>query len=211
MRDQVYETLLELIVDQELSPEEKLTDKGLALQLGVSRTPVRESIRRLEDEGFVITAANQWTRVAPIDLQQAEDLVPIIRELETLALSTSMRRLGETDFSAMERINDALGRAIRRGRGRTAALLDTELHATLVASCGNAEVISMLRQLKLKIRRIEQFFFHDQLPDADAVEEHAALLDALRDGDEELARACLRENWDRNLVRLRAAAHENAR
>ena len=62
IRDDVYVSLHDWIVRGELEPGEKLKDKELAAQLGVSRMPIREALRKLEDEGLVETAANRWTR-----------------------------------------------------------------------------------------------------------------------------------------------------
>jgi DNA-binding GntR family transcriptional regulator len=66
MRDDVYSRLRDWIITGTLEPGEKLRDADLAEQLGVSRTPVREALRRLEDEGLIETKQNAWTRVAPV-------------------------------------------------------------------------------------------------------------------------------------------------
>ena len=66
IREEVYDTLLSWIMDGVLKPGEKILDKDLASHLGVSRTPVREALRRLEDKHLVESAANRWTRISPI-------------------------------------------------------------------------------------------------------------------------------------------------
>ena len=85
MRDEVYSTLLQWIMEGELRPGEKLLDTELAENLGVSRTPVREALRRLEDKALVEAAANRWTRVTKITVDAAELIYPIIWSLEPLA------------------------------------------------------------------------------------------------------------------------------
>src|SRR5207248_3505224 len=65
-RDEAYEKIRDWIIDGTLRPGELLRDQEIAQSLGVSRTPMREALRRLEDEGFVETALNRWTRVAPL-------------------------------------------------------------------------------------------------------------------------------------------------
>ena len=93
IRDDVYQSLREWIVRGDLEPGEKLKDKELAAQLGVSRTPVREALRKLENEGLVETSANRWTKVAPITIQDAERIYPIIQKLEELALILAFHKI----------------------------------------------------------------------------------------------------------------------
>ena len=78
MREEVYKTLLTWIMEGELRPGEKLLDKELAESMGVSRTPVREAMRRLEDKGLVESAANRWTRVSEVSIHESEKIYPII-------------------------------------------------------------------------------------------------------------------------------------
>ena len=72
-RDDAYNKLRGWIIDGTLKPEEVLHDQHIAALLGVSRTPVREALRRLEDEGLVETALNRWTRVAALDLNRTAE------------------------------------------------------------------------------------------------------------------------------------------
>ena len=86
-RDDAYNKLRGWIIDGTLKPEEVLHDQHIAALLGVSRTPVREALRRLEDEGLVETGGwNRWTRVQlPLDLNRAAEIYAIIEVLEVLA------------------------------------------------------------------------------------------------------------------------------
>ena len=77
-REDAYGKLRGWIIDGTLKPDEGLNDREIGAALGVSRTPVREALRRLEDEGLVVTASNRWTRVAALDLTQAVESYPII-------------------------------------------------------------------------------------------------------------------------------------
>src|SRR5579864_5094934 len=86
-RDEAYEKLREWIIAGTLHPGETLRDQEIAERLGVSRTPVREALRRLDDEGFVETALNRWTRVAPLDLKKALEIYSVIEALEVFASS----------------------------------------------------------------------------------------------------------------------------
>ena len=85
-REEVYCRLRAWIIDGRLRPGELLRDQDIAATVGVSRTPVREALRRLEDEGLVETALNRWTRVAPIDIGKAAEIYAIVEALELFAL-----------------------------------------------------------------------------------------------------------------------------
>ena len=100
--DEVYAALLEWIVDGTLGPGERVRDKELAEALGVSRTPVREALQRLEDAGLVETSASRWTRVASLDVAQAEQVYPVVWSLEALAVELAGRDLSDEDLCEME-------------------------------------------------------------------------------------------------------------
>ena len=74
LRDEVYTQIRTAIVEGQLAPGVRLRDKDLAENLGVSRMPVREAIRRLQDEGLVVAEASRWTKVAPIDTRVADEV-----------------------------------------------------------------------------------------------------------------------------------------
>jgi len=205
MRDQVYETLLDLIIHQKLAPEEKLLDHELSERLGVSRTPVREALRRLEDEGFVATAANQWTRVAPIDLTEANELYPIISALECLAISTAMNLKDEAFISKLEEVNRNMDRAIKTGKASKVTVIDTEFHDVLCSGSTNKENAKILKNLKLKMRRTEQIFFAQEQLGEGSVKEHDAIIGALHDGDVDSIQQMLRQHWSEGLARRKVA------
>src|SRR5256886_15445952 len=105
-RDEAYERIRDWIIDGTLRPDEILRDQQIAQSLGISRTPVREALRRLEDEGFVETALNRWTRVAALDLRKAMEIYNVIEALEVFALERA--RLTAHDLASMTDANNAM-------------------------------------------------------------------------------------------------------
>ena len=103
MREEVFNTLLTWIMEGELRPGEKILDKELAENMGVSRTPVREALRRLEDKGLVESSANRWTRVAQVSVKEPEMIYPIIWNLEELAVAQAMEHFIKADFKKMKK------------------------------------------------------------------------------------------------------------
>src|SRR3954468_2113782 len=85
LRDRAYVTLRDAIVDGTLQPGERLRDQELCTWLGLSRTPVREALGRLERDGLVETAPQRFTRVAPLDRRTARDAFPVVAALHALA------------------------------------------------------------------------------------------------------------------------------
>jgi DNA-binding GntR family transcriptional regulator len=202
MRDEVYELLLKWVVELRLEPGAKLRDGELADQLGVSRTPVREAIRRLEDQGFVETSAASWTRVARIDTNQARQLYPIIKTLEELALENVFDTIDESTLHRMATINDELRQAVSVANFLQASEADFRFHDAFINRCENHELKKLLSALKLKIRRIENAFFRDSSRAADSAGEHAKLVEALRKRNRSTAKSALARNWDESLKRL---------
>ncbi|HCY85663.1 MAG TPA: GntR family transcriptional regulator [Desulfobacteraceae bacterium] len=203
MRDTVYNTLLDWIVDGTLHPGEKVVDKTLAAHMGVSRTPVREALRRLEDKGLIESSANRWTRVAKIAPEEPEMIYPIIQSLEKLALDAAMPRLTPQDISDMTAANAALEKTLKANDPLAASLADTAFHHTLIERSGNLHLIGILEDLKLRFRRLEVIYFKGVIQDLSSVDEHACLLTAIRKNDRQTAMDTLHTNWQKSLDRLK--------
>ncbi|GHF43171.1 putative transcriptional regulator, GntR family protein [Deinococcus metalli] len=190
------------IIDGTLQPGEALRDLDIAGRLGVSRTPVREALRRLEDEGLIETALNRWTRVAPLDAARAADLYPVVEALEMLALRLAMPALTGPDITHLRDLNAQLGAALQHGDARAAVEADMAFHGVWTERAGNRELHHTLHALKRKLRRIELAYFHAGSAGTESVEEHAVLLHALHAGDVEASVRALHANWQGSLRRL---------
>lgn len=208
MRDEVYNTLLNCIMDGTLKPGEKIVDKELAEQMGVSRTPVREAIRRLEDKGLVESAANRWTRISKITARDAEEIYPIIWTLEQLAASEACKNMRPRDINQMQAANRRLKAAIDAKDAITASKADAELHAVLIERSQNEHLIKTLGDLKIKYRRLEVNFFEQTSYDDSSVKEHDKLIDYLKNKDAAAASELICTNWKKSLERFRTLLSE---
>ncbi|MFK8182802.1 MAG: GntR family transcriptional regulator [Phormidesmis sp.] len=209
MRDDVYQSLRMWIVSGELKPGEKLKDKELAAHLGVSRTPVRESLRRLEDEGLVETSPNRWTRVALVSREDAENIYPIIQQLELLALSLAFPRLTKRHIGEMRQLNDQLRDALEGRDAEDSAEIDAKFHQVIIDTAGNNELSTILEHVKIKYHRIELAYFGSSAAMMASVEEHNMLVVALEEGSLERAKAALAQNWHASIQRLREIKSES--
>jgi DNA-binding GntR family transcriptional regulator len=200
-RDVAYSDLRDWILQGILVPGERLHDVELAQRLGVSRTPVREALQRLEDEGLVETSPNRWTRVAPLDPNDALNLYPIIWRLESLALELAIEHLDDAELDEMHRVNERLKEALHAGNAISASATDHEFHQIFVDRCANPALTAMLSDLKVKLRRIEIHYF-GSLASLESVAEHAAVLSALEFGDFAGAAEAVEANWKNSQRRL---------
>ncbi len=201
MRDEVYDTLLKWIMEGVLSPGEKLLDKELAQRLGVSRTPVREALKRLEDKNLIKASANRWTKVAEIDMDETELIYPIIFTLEAFAMSLAMPHIGSDDIKNMENANKELALAIKSGDPVKASSADALFHEIFILKSGNKYLIDILRDLKIKHRRLEVIYFGGCVCALDSAYEHDKILEAVKNKDINLAGKLIKLNWTNSLKR----------
>jgi DNA-binding GntR family transcriptional regulator len=203
LREQVYERIRDWIVEGQLPPETRLRDVEIAEALQVSRTPVREAIRRLEDEGLVVAEASRWTRVAPLDTGTADRLYPIIWTLERLAITLAEVPWDVTRIALLKSENDELARALRRGDARAASEADTTFHRQLVVAADNADLTAIVDDLKIRLRRIEIAYFGGAIAGEQSLDEHERIIEALAGNDLGRAQDALEHNWRKSLERLR--------
>jgi DNA-binding GntR family transcriptional regulator len=202
IRDEIYPTVREWIIAGELAPGEILRDKELAERLGVSRTPVREALQRLKDEGFVQTETNRWTRVAPINVAAVSEIYQIVCALETVAILAAGPHLTREDLEAMTEANGQLRVALANGMGADASDADSRFHDTFVHKCGNSHLIRIMEDLRAKLRRAEIAYFGGAIVAAASADDHEQVIAALRRGAYDEAAAVVRANWDGSLERL---------
>lgn len=208
---QVYEALLELIVHGELAPGARIVERNLARRLGVSRTPVREALRRLQQDGLVVeNTASQYARpmVATLSERDARELYDIVARLEALA----GRRAAELPDDARTRVVDAMRRANdayrRAGDDPETVLeelvaLDLRFHAAYVEAAAGPRLLSMRQAVKPQLAR----YAHKVPRDIGAevrrsVREHDQIVDAVAAGDPEAAERAVLDNWQRAWLRL---------
>lgn len=206
MREEVYNTLLGWIMEGELRPGEKLLDKELAESMGVSRTPVREALRRLEDKGLVESAANRWTRVSEVSIDEPVKIYPIIWNLEELAVSQAIDVMTGEDFTIMEQANEKLRKALAEENPVEASLADIQFHKVFIKRSGNYHLVSILHDLKISYRRVEVTYFEKDASGKYSLDEHYRILEALHLGDLQQAQTMIRLNWQNSLQRLQQLA-----
>jgi DNA-binding GntR family transcriptional regulator len=201
-REEVYTALQTWIVEGVYQPGETIRDQDLADALGVSRTPVREALQRLQDEGFVETATNRWTRVATLDLDEVRHLYPIIWTLEMLAISLAQPRLSTDDLDGMREANDRLREALTNKDAIAASKADYDFHLVFISQASNPDLMRMLHEVKIRLRWLEVVYFRELIVAIQSHKEHEAILDALEKGLYEQAAQAIKTNWEESLKRV---------
>jgi DNA-binding GntR family transcriptional regulator len=177
LAEQAYAALLDAIVGGELPPGARLRDTALAEQLGVSRTPVREALRRLEDEGLVETERNSATRVAPVRADRIADAFPVV------AARLGVPALAAADLERMERHDADRTEALRSGDVLAAIAADDAFHGVLLNASRNTEIERLLARVMPHIRRLDLLHFDALTRDVAAAGDHAEIIQACRRGD----------------------------
>jgi DNA-binding GntR family transcriptional regulator len=208
--ERIYESLRQWIVEGTLEPGETLKDSELADRLGVSRTPVREALCRLRDEGLVHISASKWTKVAEVSPEDIDRLVAIVSCLEVLALEQAFPGLDQAQLARMRQVNQSLRQALLTGRFEDAAEANRVFHGIIVEGSRNPELVDIIKRVKSKTRRLGTYYFrsHNIVPSS-AIEEHEALIAAIADGDLEEGKRLLSWHWDQVVARLRRAARND--
>jgi len=211
LRARVYTAVRDAIVAGELAPGARLRDQDLAERLGVSRTPVREALQRLEDEGLIETNPRASTRVAPLDARAARDAFPVAAALHALATRHGVSRLTPQDIACMRAANERLAHSIAAPDPQTvlqAMQADDDFHRVLLDAAGNREIVGALERVMPKVRRLEYTQF-GSLAGRKSVQQHEAILTACELGEALEAAALVEENW-LSLGQLIAASLEDA-
>ncbi|MFC9796487.1 GntR family transcriptional regulator [Streptomyces sp. NPDC057695] len=194
------------IVTGVFEPGGRLTEDQLARRYGVSRVPVREALRTLESEGFVVTRRHAGAQVAEPTGQEAADLLDMRALLEPLGAARAAQRRTEAHLKVLRGLVRLGQERARRGQGEDLRSLGVWFHETLAQASGSPALTALLTQLRHKIA----WMYAVDQPErpVDAWAEHGAIVDAVARGDAERARAltALHAERTQSLHRLRKPA-----
>lgn len=182
MRDQAYAMLRDAIITGELAPGAVIRDAELAERVGLSRTPVREAIGRLIDEGLVESQPHRWTRVTPLSVREVRDAYLVVRAMHELAVREAVPVLTGPHLTRMREANAAFARALEDGDVAAALAADDALHEVPVQATGNRAIAATIERYLPLIRRLERQRFGSH-PGRDSIALHEELIQACEAGD----------------------------
>jgi DNA-binding GntR family transcriptional regulator len=194
LRDDAYRTIRDAIVDGTLAPGERLNDADLARWLGVSRTPVREALARLDEAGLVRTKPGRYTMVSPLDVRAVRAAQSVTSAMHELAVREALPNLSAAEIDAMQAANARFAAALRANDVDAAIAADDEFHGVAVTACANSAVRTVLEQFTPLLRRLERLRFAS-LSGRGSVAQHDRIIALCAAGDVDGAVAATRANW----------------
>ncbi len=207
LRDRVVAAIRDAIVQGRLRPGEKVPEDELAQQLGVSRTPIREAIRILEQQGLVRVRPKKGTYIAQVDRRDVADGLSVRISLEELAVREAIDRLSEDQWVALcRRLEDLLSEmdaAVVASDAVTATELDIEFHTALIRAADNRFLAQTWRLVgvPLLVWAPERELYPQSQAElfVGLSERHRTLLEAIRQRDPDLSAVAIREHIERKL------------
>ncbi|NLM12130.1 MAG: GntR family transcriptional regulator [Epulopiscium sp.] len=153
LRDVVFNALRKAILSGDLKPGERLMEKQLAEKMGVSRTPVREAIRKLELEGFVVMVPRKGAQVAEITEKDIQDVLEVRGALEGLAVKLACENMDEKDLRSLKRVMKEFSEASKREDIDEMIEKDVEFHDIIFRATKNEKLIQIVNNLREQIHR----------------------------------------------------------
>lgn len=193
LSEKIYIELKNTIIDMIFKPGERINDAELAKKFGVSRTPVREAIKRLEDDGLIESIPGSMTRVTHISSEEARNAFTVVAVLHALAARLATPHLTSQDYEEMRLYNSQLQQAVENNDAAAAIQSDAAFHCVILNKCDNPELLSVLKRITPKITRLEKVRFLAK--GKESITQHDAIIQACSNKDLLLASSLIEQNW----------------
>ncbi len=208
LRDVVFNTLRQAILTGELKPGERLMEIHLANRLGVSRTPIREAIRKLELEGLVTMIPRRGAEVAQITEKSLKDVLEVRRALDALSVELACDRITPEELEALGDACDAFEAATRTHDAKKIAQADVALHDIIVRATSNTRLIQLVNNLSEQMYRYRFEYIKDESTHKGLIEEHRIIFESIKHKDKKTAAQTAQlhiDNQERSIMKqLRA-------
>lgn len=183
LRDVVFENLRNAILDGNLKAGQRLMEVQLAEQLGVSRTPIREAIRKLELEGLVVMLPRKGAYVANMSFKDLIDVLEIRASLEGLAAYLAAERRNDEDIITLERVVNEFEESIKNTDVEEVLKKDVEFHENIFLMANNKKLYQLITSLWEQVHRFRVMYVSNYEASLSLVEEHRRILQAIKEGN----------------------------
>lgn len=197
LREAICESLRNAIKNGKLKPGERLMEVQLAEELGISRTPVREAIRKLEQEGYVIMLPRRGTYVSSVSVHDVQEIFEIRTALEKLAIGLAARRIENEELEQLQKLLTLIEGYIDANEMDKIVETDIAFHDLLYRVSRNERLSSIIGNLKEQLARFRTLSMSYPGRLIETLEEHREMVEAIASGDVEAAR----EAAERHMVR----------
>ena len=185
LREVVFRAIREAILKGELKAGERLMEIQLAEKLGVSRTPIREALRKLELEGLVVSIPRKGAMVAQMSAAEFEDMLVVRKSLEKLAASLACQRMTEEEMQDLERFANEMEDAMKRKNVIEIATADENFHECIYKSSKNPKLISILNSLREQFYRYRVEYLKIEENYQQLIKEHREMICGMLNQDED--------------------------
>lgn len=194
LRDVVFNTLREAILRGDLVPGERLMELQLAAKLGVSRTPIREAIRMLEQEGLAITIPRKGAIVAGMTEKDMQDVLEIREALEELSVQVACDKITEEEIAELQKNMKNFEHSLKSGDLKKMAQADVEFHDVIYRATDNPKLISMLNNLREQMYRYRVEYLKNPQNHEQLLKEHEAIYKGIVEKDKDAVTEMIRKH-----------------
>jgi DNA-binding GntR family transcriptional regulator len=192
--ERAYREIKEAILSGSLQPESRLVELSLAAEFGVSRTPIREALKRLIAENLVAIDPVRGTVVKGIDQREVEEVYAIREVLDGLAARLAARRIMDGDLSRLKSLMKIMESAVEEKRQNVLVQANVRFHEMIYQASGNDRLVALGQSITDFVRRFSATAFRSYERDVEVLDEHRALIDALERRDPDAAESAAREH-----------------
>lgn len=183
LREIVYEELRNLILTGKIKPGTRMMEIELAEDMGVSRTPIREAIRKLEKEGLVIIEPRKGAYASEVSVKDMEDILEVRANLEGLAAYYAAERMTDAEKKALGETSEKFRAAVEAGDMAEMISNDTRFHHMIVESSKNNHLIHMVEQLQELVLRFRYIYYKDFKRAEEMLPEHKRIYEEIVNGN----------------------------
>jgi DNA-binding GntR family transcriptional regulator len=194
LRELVLDAIRSAIMNGTLQPRERLMEIQMAEELGVSRTPIREALRKLELEGFIVMVPRKGAYVSDLSFKDIADVFEIRAALEGLAAGLAAERITDEELEAMERLLVEKKEAITQNNISRLVEVDTRFHEMMYQASRNERLSSIISNLREQIQRFRLTSLSHPGRMQESLSEHKKITEAIQSRDSQLARQLAQEH-----------------
>lgn len=188
LREIVFEELRSLILTGRIEPGTRMMEIELADEMGVSRTPIREAIRKLEEEGLVIIEPRKGAYVSEISIPDIVNILEVRENLDGLAAFFAAQRISESGKERLHEVYEQFNKAVEGGNMDEMIKYDTLFHKIIVDETQNSYLVNIMERIQELVVRFRYIYYKDFKRAEDMPNEHKIITDAIISGDADTAR-----------------------
>ena len=207
LRDVVFNTLRQAILRGELKPGERLMDIQLANKLGVSRTPIREALRKLELEGLVNMVPRKGAEVADITEKSLRDVLEVRKALEELSVQLACEKITEEEIEELKRVAERFKDTLDDQDVTKIAEADVAFHDVIYTATDNQKLILLLNNLREQMYRYRVEYLKKEEAYPQLIAEHEELIDNISKRNKEEATRIMCEHIDNQVATVINVIH----